>query len=71
MAGSSKGGRNKRLERCVFCGKSAHDVERLIAGPPGIYICNECIELCHSIVTEDESRQLKRRRSGFASHYFS
>ena len=67
MAGSSKGGRNQRLERCVFCGKSAHDVERLIAGPPGIYICNECIELCHSIITEDESRQLKSRRSSFAS----
>jgi ATP-dependent Clp protease ATP-binding subunit ClpX len=51
------GGRRKRVERCVFCGKSAHDVERLIAGPPGIYICNECIELCYSIVTEDEARR--------------
>ena len=61
MAGNQRGnggggsGRRQRVERCVFCGKSAHDVERLIAGPPGIYICNECIELCYSIITEDES----------------
>jgi ATP-dependent Clp protease ATP-binding subunit ClpX len=48
-------GGNRRVERCVFCGKSARDVARLIAGPPGIYICNECIELCYSIITEDEA----------------
>ena len=61
MAGNQRGsgGRRPRVERCVFCGKSAHDVERLIAGPPGIYICNECIELCYSIITEDEARQRK------------
>ncbi len=59
MAGnqSGNGGRRQRVERCVFCGKSANDVERLIAGPPGIYICNECIELCYSIITEDEARR--------------
>ncbi|MGE3164046.1 MAG: ATP-dependent Clp protease ATP-binding subunit ClpX [Planctomycetota bacterium] len=68
MSKTTRGGRTQRLERCVFCGKSAHDVDRLIAGPPGIYICNECVELCHSIVSEDESRQARRRRSSFASH---
>ncbi len=59
MAGNQRGngGRRQRVERCVFCGKSANDVERLIAGPPGIYICNECIELCYSIITEDEARR--------------
>jgi ATP-dependent Clp protease ATP-binding subunit ClpX len=45
------------VERCVFCGKSAKLVERLIAGPPGIYICNECVELCHSILSEDQRRR--------------
>ncbi len=59
LAGNQRGGggRRQRVERCVFCGKSAHDVERLIAGPPGIYICNECIDLCYSIITEDEARR--------------
>ena len=60
MAGTTRGGRKQRIERCVFCGKSASDVERLIAGPPGTYICNECIELCYSIITEDEARGTRR-----------
>ena len=54
------------MERCVFCGKSANDVERLIAGPPGIYICNECIELCYSIITEDATSQT-RKHNRFSS----
>lgn len=57
MAGSSRGGKRDRPERCVFCGKSAREVERLIAGPPGIYICNECIELCYSIISDDERQR--------------
>jgi ATP-dependent Clp protease ATP-binding subunit ClpX len=67
VAGNQRGGtsgtsgRRQRVERCVFCGKSAHDVDRLIAGPPGIYICNECIELCYSIITEDEARRGESR----------
>ncbi|MHC4953850.1 MAG: ATP-dependent Clp protease ATP-binding subunit ClpX [Planctomycetota bacterium] len=40
-------------ERCSFCGKSRHMVESLVAGPPGIYICNECIELCNTILLEE------------------
>ena len=38
--------------KCSFCGKDAQIVERLIAGP-GVYICNECVELCNTIL-EDE-----------------
>ena len=38
--------------RCSFCGKSQETVKRIIAGP-GVYICNECIDLCSSIVGED------------------
>ena len=42
----------KRSVRCSFCGKHQDQVRRLIAGP-GAYICNECVQLCMSIL-EDE-----------------
>ena len=38
--------------RCTFCGKTQEEVQRIIAGP-GVYICNECVELCHEIIEED------------------
>lgn len=38
--------------RCSFCGKDQEDVARLVAGP-GVYICDECIEVCNEIVSED------------------
>lgn len=44
---------------CSFCGRSGEEVEKLIAGP-GVYICNECIEVCQNILTE-ETRQQKRK----------
>jgi ATP-dependent Clp protease ATP-binding subunit ClpX len=47
----------REIERCVFCGKSAKLVERLIAGPPNIFICNACVELLHSILAEDERKR--------------
>lgn len=40
--------------RCSFCGKSKNEVERLIAGPNGVFICNECVELCNNIIQEEE-----------------
>jgi len=49
----------REVERCVFCGKSAKLVERLIAGPPNVYICNECVDLCHSIITEEKRRSTR------------
>ena len=42
-----------QVPRCSFCGKDANEVTRLVAGP-GVYICNECIDLCNSIL-EDEA----------------
>ena len=39
-------------ERCTFCSKSRRQVRNLIAGPPKVYICNECIELCNTILVE-------------------
>ena len=38
---------------CSFCGKSKELVNRLIAGPNGVYICDECIEICNQIMQED------------------
>ena len=43
---------NEKHVKCSFCGKSQEQVRRLIAGPD-VYICDECIELCHNIVDED------------------
>ena len=39
---------------CSFCGKSEQEVSRMLAGPPGIYICNECVMICESILAEGE-----------------
>lgn len=48
---------DKKQLKCSFCGKNQDQVKRLIAGP-GVYICDECIELCSEIITEElESEQ--------------
>ncbi|NSW75634.1 MAG: ATP-dependent Clp protease ATP-binding subunit ClpX [Candidatus Atribacteria bacterium] len=44
--------------RCSFCGKNQSEVKKLIAGP-GVYICNECIELCNEILKEDVRNKKK------------
>ena len=43
---------------CSFCGKSQHEVKKLIAGP-SVYICDECVELCDDIITEEKEQELK------------
>ena len=50
-------GKGKTLERCTFCEKSRHHVQSLISGPPGIYICNECTEICNTILKEEDRKQ--------------
>src|SRR5437868_9955193 len=47
----------EKLLYCSFCGKSQHEVKKLIAGP-SVYICNECIELCNEIVVQDTGENL-------------
>jgi ATP-dependent Clp protease ATP-binding subunit ClpX len=42
--------------RCSFCGKSQREVKKLIAGP-GVYICDECIDLCNDIIIEEKDRE--------------
>ncbi len=39
--------------RCSFCGKKQSDVRRLISGPSGIYICDECVDICRDIIDDD------------------
>ena len=45
---------NKRMQprRCSFCGRTENQVNRLIAGPEGIYICDECVSICSDIIEE-------------------
>ena len=58
---------NKML-RCSFCGKYQDEVERMIAGP-GVYICNECVELCQSVLNEENPhRETQRPRKEQASN---
>lgn len=40
--------------KCSFCGKTQEQVERIIAGPNGVFICNECIEACADIIYDDD-----------------
>ena len=42
----------KKQLKCSFCGKNQDQVKRLIAGP-GVYICDECIELCSEIIADE------------------
>ena len=48
----SKFGEGGDLLKCSFCGKSQKQVKKLIAGP-GVYICDECIDLCNEIIEEE------------------
>src|SRR3569833_3861841 len=53
MTSEAKGGANNgRVLYCSFCGKSEHEVRKLIAGP-SVYICDECVDLCNDIIREE------------------
>ena len=52
----ARSGQNSRDLRCSFCGKSQREVRKLIAGP-SVYICDECVELCNDIITEEYERE--------------
>ena len=64
---SSSTGRGRNVERCTFCEKRRHHVASLIAGPPGVYICNECIEICNSILQEEQRRSPDARGTATGS----
>ncbi|MDB2409643.1 ATP-dependent Clp protease ATP-binding subunit ClpX [Pseudomonadales bacterium] len=52
MTDNSKDGDNGKLLYCSFCGKSQHEVRKLIAGP-SVFICDECVDLCNDIIREE------------------
>jgi len=54
---------SKNTLYCSFCGKSQHEVRKLIAGP-NVFICNECVELCTDIIREEDKTQLVKTSGG-------
>jgi ATP-dependent Clp protease ATP-binding subunit ClpX len=59
----SSGGDTKNVLYCSFCGKSQHEVRKLIAGPT-VFICDECVELCMDIIREEHKTNLVKSRDG-------
>ena len=65
--------------RCSFCNKSEDQVRKLIAGPEGVYICDECVEICAEIIDEeldeyyeqDEKRERHQPDEAQGDHCFS
>jgi len=57
------GGDSKNTLYCSFCGKSQHEVRKLIAGPT-VFICDECVELCMDIIREESRSSLVRSHDG-------
>ena len=60
---SNNGGDSKNTLYCSFCGKSQHEVRKLIAGPT-VFICDECVELCMDIIREENKSTLVRDQDG-------
>ena len=54
---------NKNILYCSFCGKSQHEVRKLIAGPT-VFICDECVELCMDIIREENKTNLVKSKEG-------
>ena len=59
----STGGDSKNTLYCSFCGKSQHEVRKLIAGPT-VFICDECVELCMDIIREEHKTNLVKSSDG-------
>ncbi len=57
------GSDSKNTLYCSFCGKSQHEVRKLIAGPT-VFICDECVELCNDIIREETKSTLVKSRDG-------
>ena len=57
---------NKNILYCSFCGKSQHEVKKLIAGPT-VFICDECVELCMDIIKEENKDKLVKYQEGVPS----
>ena len=58
--------KNKNILYCSFCGKSQHEVRKLIAGPT-VFICDECVELCMDIIKEENKSSIVKHQDGVPS----
>ncbi|MGY9027243.1 MAG: ATP-dependent Clp protease ATP-binding subunit ClpX [Candidatus Puniceispirillales bacterium] len=63
MNDQNSGGKNKTTLYCSFCGKSQHEVKKLIAGPT-VFICDECVELCMDIIREEHKSSVTQNKEG-------
>ncbi|KCZ94585.1 ATP-dependent Clp protease ATP-binding subunit ClpX [Hyphomonas johnsonii] len=63
MTKQTGSGDSKNTLYCSFCGKSQHEVKKLIAGPT-VFICDECVELCMDIIREENKTAMVRSREG-------
>ena len=63
VSNSGGGGDSKNTLYCSFCGKSQHEVRKLIAGPT-VFICDECVELCMDIIREENKSSLVKSTEG-------
>lgn len=64
-SGDGKGngdGKGEKLLYCSFCGKSQHEVRKLIAGP-SVFVCDECVELCNDIIREEVQEETNAAQS--------
>lgn len=52
-------GEDKEPKICSFCGRSSDEVENMVTGP-GVYICSECIDICHNILLEERKNKAKQ-----------
>ena len=57
------GNDSKNTLYCSFCGKSQHEVRKLIAGPT-VFICDECVELCMDIIKEEGKGSINKAQEG-------
>ncbi|MBM3644709.1 MAG: ATP-dependent Clp protease ATP-binding subunit ClpX [Alphaproteobacteria bacterium] len=63
MPAAKSGGDSRNTLYCSFCGKSQHEVRKLIAGPT-VFICDECVELCMDIIREENKTTLVKSKDG-------
>lgn len=57
------GSENKNL-RCSFCGKSQHEVKKLVSGSPNIFICDECVQLCNEVLRDESVDAISKAQEG-------